>query len=537
MNILEISHLEGLNRMFSIDQIRDTEGASFENVYPAEAGVLTKRKGTRGYPNRDLVAYTGKAWIADGLRFYGHPAKPIVLFVSGDVIDDKVLRITHTTPFLPILDRDLIIDEILGGSPLGRNHWYYSWVVYGNILGFTNGDAPIQFTDGDRKWDLVGTNIPKRVYLMKVYRDRLWAVSKDYPDRVFFSAVLDFTSWGINDFITISSPKGEAITALGIATIGVDVTGIASQLVIFTENTTFLVSGAPPNLTLNQLSGRIGCIAHRSVVSTNVGLIFLDKDCTVYLLRHEGDPIPIGITVQPLIRDIVNKEKLYLATACFNEGFYKLSFASKYSDTNDVELWCDLRRAPHTVSWWGVHRGKGRFINCYICCDGRDDFEELLAGRGDRPMLIRIDEEKRMDFDEPIKATIQTKTFKPQLTEIKWRLYSFDFKFTEPTHVDLEFTFDQRKKFKTSLYLSQPFEKYDEEASVWDFGTWDIAGFDGIEEEGISKIWWEDVFKVFKGYFPPGTLGRNMNLVISHDEPKNIKISSMFFGYEVTRRI
>jgi hypothetical protein len=154
-------------------------------------------------------------------------------------------------------------------------------------------------------------------------------------------------------------PVGSRVTALGV----VGATGAMdprSPLVVFSATKTFLYSGDPFDPTDTsavqvQLSDRVGCAAHDTVVPTELGLIFMGQD-SVYLLGADGSP-PQDIG-WPIADQITNASGKGDCQAIYHKKFYKLAMPVPGGGTNVVQWWLDLRQGVGgTPSWWGPHVG------------------------------------------------------------------------------------------------------------------------------------------------------------------------------------
>jgi hypothetical protein len=139
-----------------------------------------------------------------------------------------------------------------------------------------------------------------------------------------------------------------------------------SPLVVFCPTKTFLYLGNPfdPNTDFAQiqLSDRIGCPAHDTIVPTPAGLIFMGMD-SVYLVPPNGEPPQdIGWPIADQIRAIGTGDREQ-CTAIYHKFFYKLAIPDPGGGTNTVQWWLDLRQtlpdpdSGGTPSWWGPHLG------------------------------------------------------------------------------------------------------------------------------------------------------------------------------------
>jgi hypothetical protein len=133
-----------------------------------------------------------------------------------------------------------------------------------------------------------------------------------------------------------------------------------SPLVAFTATKTFLYLGDPfdpadTSATQVQLSDRVGCPAHDTIVPTADGLVFMGTD-SVYLLGADGSPPrDIGWPIADQIRAVPAAGRQNCC-AIYHKYFYKLAMPGPGGGPNVLQWWLDLRQGVGDVpSWWGPH--------------------------------------------------------------------------------------------------------------------------------------------------------------------------------------
>lgn len=128
---------------------------------------------------------------------------------------------------------------------------------------------------------------------MCVHQNRLVVGGADDPTVVWFSKELSPTdAVGFNDLLTLTIEAGGAVTGLA---------SMNSSLFVFKKNDIYVVSGSMPDATGNssslseptRLPSGIGCIDHRSVLSTPIG-IFFQSTRSIELLTPDLQITPIG---------------------------------------------------------------------------------------------------------------------------------------------------------------------------------------------------------------------------------------------------
>lgn len=149
---------------------------------------------------------------------------------------------------------------------------------------------PFLYTTGN-----VLDNVPPPSALaMCIHQNRLVMGGADDTSVIWFSKELGPTEApGFNDALTIQLNDGGAVTGLA---------SIESALIVFKTDDIFVIAGTMPDSTgygpslstpLKLPSG-IGCINHRSVIETPVGVFFQSKR-TIELLKSGFEIEPVGL--------------------------------------------------------------------------------------------------------------------------------------------------------------------------------------------------------------------------------------------------
>lgn len=152
----------------------------------------------------------------------------------------------------------------------------------------------------------------------------------------------------------------DVCTGVGIAGVTSD-QDAQSPLLFFTETRTFLCMGDPfsteDQAQLVEISSRVGCIGHDSIVNTPVGTLVASLD-SIYLIPSGGGyPEDVGWPIADQIRDIPPGRRPFIVGQ-FHKQFYKLAMPSKGGALNTTAWWLDLRQGVGTTpSWWGPHSG------------------------------------------------------------------------------------------------------------------------------------------------------------------------------------
>jgi hypothetical protein len=212
----------------------------------------------------------------------------------------------------------------------------------------------------------ISSGVMRTGNVLLVWRNRIVFAGPQAPERVYATDTilpgLEQQTYNQGTFFPVNAvvPLPDACTGLGLAGVTTDRDPNA-PLVFFTLTRTFICQGDPfstiEQASLVEVSSRIGCIGHGSIVNTPAGTIFCGLD-SVYLVppgggypQDVGWPIANQIrTIPPGLRDRI--------VATFHKQFYKLAIPQSGQATNTDQWWLDVRQGiGDTPSWWGPQRG------------------------------------------------------------------------------------------------------------------------------------------------------------------------------------
>jgi hypothetical protein len=236
----------------------------------------------------------------------------------------------------------------------------------------TTGPAVITTIDtGDARVPMAGgTNVIRTGNMFVIWQNRVvFSGMASDPTSVFATdTILPGTEQQAFNLGTLF-PDFAKVALPQICT-GIGVCGVTSEydptapLLFFTRSKTFIVSGDPfdPNgaATLVEVSSRVGCIGHDSIVATPVGTIWCGLD-SIYLMPPGGGyPQDIGWPIANQIRQIPVAQRQQIV-ATFHRQFYKLAIPEPGGTTNTAQWWLDLRGGASAIngtpSWWGPMTG------------------------------------------------------------------------------------------------------------------------------------------------------------------------------------
>jgi hypothetical protein len=231
----------------------------------------------------------------------------------------------------------------------------------GPLYGLNGTDAP-QAWDGvagaTSNWTATTGSVPNGKFCLWANQQMFVAGDPAFPSRVYWSAILDPTSWdqaaltgaGFTDF----DPRdGQRITALG---------RVGPYVLVAKPRKLWVLvdTGVYPALpTIRQLSDSIGCVAHRSLAQGSQGTFLLSEDRGVYV-TNGSSLTPVSDSIQPTI-DIA-QGLLSLASGVYYSGHYYLSLAIGGAAVNDTVLDYDTT----LQSWWKHSFGSNQFAVWHV---------------------------------------------------------------------------------------------------------------------------------------------------------------------------
>ena len=366
--------------------------------------------------------------------------------------------------------------------------------VFDSFLGLTfiaNGAQPMVQTDGITMQEMVpfaGTNLPGPPTFVGHFKDQLICTVATYKNQVFGSNAYAWSNWSDGGtgtslrFITVGDPFGDSVKVCGAFSYTTGTDGPLSFLVALKKAACWVTTNIP-NATsgvrssMNQLSGKVGCIAAKTAVQTPSGFMFLGSDGYLYLSRGSGEPFNVGGSVQPILNHLTTNDTLMsLCTASFHDGFYKLSYpSSSTSTTNDAQLWADMRNQDGSpIDWSGPHTGVG-IVHDIVLLGEADNSGRLGLLAGGSATIVLDDTSTFQDLGTTISSMIQSKTYRMR-AEMHFKRFMgmlFDLYYdTQYAHTVLMEAFSDANYTQESRDLSTG-------AAVWDSSSFDTTGLWG----------------------------------------------------------
>lgn len=297
-------------------------------------------------------------------------------------------------------------------------------------------------------------------------------------------------------FVTIGDALGGGVTAAGVFTPITEATNNPGSFLIgFKKNSTWMVNTIPdPSsstmagliggqipASMNQVSGRAGCVAYRSVCQVPQGTMFLGQDACVYLVNAVREPTRIGLKIQNLLLHLVgNDAAMRSCAAVFHDRHYKLSYPSPAAAAvspvvNDMELWADLRTDEQTpVRWNGPHIGRNIGAQVVLNGDG-DDQSRLVCDAALVRTYITDSAASITDLDpngnpQTIVIQIKSKNFRIKETVFK-RFFG--------AILDMWINYGYSNTVNFEGFSDSNYNNVQRQLSVGNGAVWDSSQFDG----------------------------------------------------------
>ncbi len=221
-----------------------------------------------------------------------------------------------------------------------RWEWIQGPVVgsAGAYYGLNGTDTPLTW-DGaagsTSNWTATTGAVPNGKWVIW-HDNRAWVtgVTSD-PSAVYFSDLLDPTSWPAANIVRFDSRDGQPITGIGTA---------GPWIVVFKERKCWQIYDTSTAAN-RKIDDGVGCVSHRSISSSDAGTFFLSADQGVcHTTGTRVDRVSQNVT--PTINSITASQRQNAAGATFKNHYY-LSYANG-SASNNRTLDYDM----NLKSWW-----------------------------------------------------------------------------------------------------------------------------------------------------------------------------------------
>ncbi len=403
-------------------------------------------------------------------------------------------------------------NDAYSGVALGATVQPYSWgaspidPTFSYLLGityFANGtDIPWQ-TDGYSLGQLSkvaaasNTLLPPIPRFIFTYQEGLVAAGGSAGNQIYGSNSNAPQNWATGGtgtagrYISIGDAVGSGVTAFGMFTPQTEATNSPNSFMIaFKKNGTWMINTFPDpassalsglsslvtgqvGATMVQVSGRVGCIAYRTIVQTPHGTVFLGQDGNIYLINSVSEPKRIGTKIQNSLTHLVSNETLMkLCTAVFHDNRWKLSYPSASTSTyNDAQWFLDTRAGEEDgdrMQFEGPHIGVNVGPQVVFVGDSDDLSRHGVDANAIRTFTLD-DTAYLTDLGSPIVPILKSKVFR----------FGMDAHLKRILGANLDIYLDEGF---TNTLLFEGFADFDYQAvnrTLSNGGaTWDVSKFD-----------------------------------------------------------
>jgi hypothetical protein len=332
-------------------QIADNQCQDCRNVVAIEGGALDKRRGferlseikdaTDPTPVQLLnsahtlfpVNLASESLLAVGPVYSGGATDSIVKVSTAGVATSLKAGLTANTRW-EFVQGPIATDETPDQGP---------------IYGINGVDTP-QYWDGassaTANWAASNGTVPSTAKFLIYHLDKFWASGcVNCSGRIWSTGLSDDATplpdpcnWDTDYIDDVDPEDGQDITGLGT---------VGPYLLVFKDRKSYVLSD-PVGRAYRTLSSNIGCSAHRSIVETTRGTLFLSEDLGVCLT--DGSQIQqVSESILPLLREVANNQPTALrnAVATYHEESYYLSVP--YNDNENSII---LEFQLDTGAWW-----------------------------------------------------------------------------------------------------------------------------------------------------------------------------------------
>jgi hypothetical protein len=331
----------GLNTKSAPYNLADNEARDCLNVQSTARGAVRKRDGST-------------AFVAPGAGVTG-------LFAVEATASRQLLVTSGTSAWK--VDTAGVATPLAALPSAGRWEWVQAPTsgLSGPVYG--SDGAGLRFYNGTALgvWSATSGTLRACKYLAFA-NNRVFMANDpaNGPSRVYFSAIGDPCSWPSANVFDLDPSDGGQIT--GMATVG-------PYLVIAKERKLFQVYDLDTGAN-RRVSDNLGCIAHRSMVETPMGLFFLTLDAGVYVMN--GSTVDrVSDNVTPTIETVQASLRSEAAGAYFGDRYF-LSFSTAGSANNRTLEYDVVNKA------WFLHDLAGQQWAKWRRVDG----QELYCGKG-----------------------------------------------------------------------------------------------------------------------------------------------------------
>jgi hypothetical protein len=321
----------GLNNQAGPYLLEGNQARECLNVHTSLTGDIEKRN---GYVTLSGSTLTGSPINGTGVHslFPANTATKSLLGVATTSTTDTIFTMTTAG-----------VASSLKTGMTANTRWYWAQSEVGSggpIFGLNGVDTPKRWagTGAIEDWVATSGTVPKEAKYLTAFSERLWCAK---GSRLYYSGITGSTpdplNWEAENYVDLEPNDGQSITGIGI---------IGSFLVVFKARKTFVIYD-PVTAANRQISNEIGCVAHRSIQQTPLGLFFLSEDQGVCKTDGKG-VTPFSDSIKPTLDAVASTPATATQAAGTLVGRRYYLSVSTGGTRNDHTLEYDLIAG----SWW-----------------------------------------------------------------------------------------------------------------------------------------------------------------------------------------
>lgn len=339
-------------------------------------GGLQKRRGMVKF-NTNLVDAGSKVRALH--RFYRQGLTPQLLTAAGD----KIARYDEASSSWVNIKTGIATEQPV---------FFTSYGPTGKVF-IANGLDTAMVWDGTSMSNY--TIAPSMTKQFVIHRERVFAYVSGLD--ISYSDNLDPDTWSAAT-LTLASNDPVITACIKHAQNTAD-TSVVSQLLFFTDNTTWVLAGSDfvtlDDVVLHEVAGDIGTSSPKSVVRTPKGVIFFGRQQgrnNIFIVLGEGlgaRIVPVGDAIRQELAKIP-ASALDDVVAVYHDGYYRLSVRPSGKISNTREWWLKMDGIrQENIAWYGpMERGVG--MSSIIVRSGANDNNDLIGG-GENGYVYRLD--------------------------------------------------------------------------------------------------------------------------------------------------
>jgi hypothetical protein len=301
------------------------------NVHTSQTGDIEKRNGFVTLASVSGAPVEGKEVHT---LFPANTATKSLIGVATTATTDTIFKLTTGGTA-----------TVLKSGLTANTRWYFAQAEVdgsaGPIFGLNGIDTPLKW-DGEAaemsEWKATTGEVPKEAKFLTYWMSRLWCAR---GSRLYYSGITGSTpdplNWDAENFVDLEPNDGQSITGINV---------IGASLIVSKSRKLYSVYD-PDTAANRQISNSIGCVSHRSMVQTPLGLFFLSEDQGI--CKTDGNGVqPFSDTIKPELDKVAESPATARNAAGTLSGRRYFLSVSLGGTVNDHTLEYDLISG----SWW-----------------------------------------------------------------------------------------------------------------------------------------------------------------------------------------